>query len=138
MNIAFFLLPKSKVGYLYDDQSIRQGLEKMRHYGYAAIPVITHDGCYVGTISEGDFLWRLLRKDGSPQVDIDIRATESQSIRDLIKPEKNPPVYVTATIEELLTRSLDQNFIPVIDDTGVFIGIVTRRDIMKFFYEKMI
>ena len=60
MNIAYFLLPKNRVAYLYDDYTFRQGLEKMRHHGYTAIPVISRDGKYVGTVSEGDFLWRLL------------------------------------------------------------------------------
>lgn len=60
MNIAYFLLPKSRIAYLYDDFTIRQGLEKMRNRGYTAIPIITRDGRYVGTVSEGDFLWRLL------------------------------------------------------------------------------
>lgn len=64
MNIAYFLLPKNRVAYLYDDHTFRQGLEKMRHHSYTAIPVITRSGQYVGTVSEGDFLWRLL--DDSP------------------------------------------------------------------------
>ena len=63
MNIAYFLLPKHSVAYLYDDCTFRQGLEKMRHHGYTAIPVISRDGKYVGTVSEGDFLWQLLSKD---------------------------------------------------------------------------
>ena len=44
MNIAYFLLPKSRTAYLYDDYTVRQGLEKMRYHGYAAIPVISRDG----------------------------------------------------------------------------------------------
>ena len=62
MNIAYFLLPKNSVAYLYDDCTFRQGLEKMKYHGYTAIPVISRDGKYVGTVSEGDFLWRLLSK----------------------------------------------------------------------------
>ena len=38
MNIAYFLLPKHSVAYLYDDCTFRQGLEKMRHHGYTAMP----------------------------------------------------------------------------------------------------
>ena len=67
MNIAYFLIPKSSVAYLYDDFTFRQGLEKMRHHGYTAIPVITRDGQYVGTVSEGDFLWQLLSEEQSSQ-----------------------------------------------------------------------
>ena len=54
MNIAYFLLPKARVAHVYDDNTFRQGLEKMRHHGYTAIPVISRTGQYVGTVSEGD------------------------------------------------------------------------------------
>ena len=58
MNIAYFLLPKIHTAYLYDDCTFRQVLEKMLHHGYTAIPVINREGKYVGTVSEGDFLWQ--------------------------------------------------------------------------------
>ena len=66
-DIAYFLLPKSNVAYLYDDYTFRQGLEKMRYHGYTAIPVITRNGTYVGTVSEGDFLWQLLSDETKQQ-----------------------------------------------------------------------
>ena len=79
MNIAYFLLPKSRIAYLYDDFTFRQGLEKMRNRGYTAIPVITRDGRYVGTVSEGDFLWRLLDTD-----DPSMKKAEELRVRDII------------------------------------------------------
>ena len=42
-------------------------------------------------------------------------------------------VHINATMEELYHRSISQNFIPVVDDRGMFIGIVTRQDIIKYF-----
>ena len=56
MNVLFFLKPKLSVAYIYDTNTVRQGLEKMKHYGYTAIPVIDREGHYVGTVTEGDFL----------------------------------------------------------------------------------
>ena len=41
VNIAYFLHPKGQVAFLYDDYTFRQGLEKMKHHGYTAIPVIS-------------------------------------------------------------------------------------------------
>ena len=64
MNIAFFLTLKKDVAYLYDDYSIRQALEKMKHHGYQTIPVIDRQGKYVGTVSEGDFLCCQPRRNG--------------------------------------------------------------------------
>jgi CBS domain-containing protein len=34
-------------------------------------------------------------------------------------------------MEELLEQAMQQSFIPVVDDRGAFIGIVTRQTIMR-------
>ena len=126
MNIAYFLLPKSRVAYLYDDYTFRQGLEKMRHHGYTAIPVISRTGQYVGTVSEGDFLWCLLDQGSG-----DIQTQEKQPLRRVIRPGFNPAVRIDVALEELVERALRQSFIPVVDDRGAFVGIVTRQNIIK-------
>lgn len=46
-----FLQPKCKVAYIYNDDTIRQGLQKMNYYGYSAIPVLDENEHYVGTIT---------------------------------------------------------------------------------------
>ena len=125
MNIAFFLTPKSEVSFLYSDFTVRQGLEKMKHYGFTAVPVIDRDGKYISTVGEGDFLWYIL-KDG-------IETLEDTPLMSLVKKDKNPPAPITATAKDLVSRALDQNFIPVIDDDGTFIGIVRRRDLIRNF-----
>lgn len=132
MNIAYFLLPKGRVAYLYDDHSFRQGLEKMRHHGYTAIPVISRSGQYIGTVSEGDFLWRLLDGDGC----LTMRDLEKIQIRDILRGNEYPSVRITVTMDELLDSAMNQNFIPVVDDAGSFIGIVTRKDIIRYFAEQ--
>ena len=86
MNIAYFLLPKSRIAYLYDDFTFRQGLEKMRNRGYTAIPVITRDGRYVGTVSEGDFLWRLLDTDDPSMKKAEVGARRIQARCDTRNP----------------------------------------------------
>ena len=63
MNVAYFLLPKHQVVCCFEDNTFRQGLEKMKHHGYSAIPVLSRSGKYLGTVSEGDFLWKLLEGD---------------------------------------------------------------------------
>ena len=52
MNILFFLIPKSEVAYIFEDETLRQTLEKMEHRKYSCIPILTMDGKYLGTISE--------------------------------------------------------------------------------------
>lgn len=132
MNIFFLLKPKALVSYIYDDNTIRQGLEKLRAHKFTAIPVIKKDGTYVGTVSEGDFLWHIIdgnRYDG-------IKSEEEYLVSDLIKNDKNPPVKSNASMDELLIKVMRQNFVPVIDDRNMFIGIVTRTEVIKYYYEK--
>ena len=35
-----------------------------------------------------------------------------------------------------MTTAMNQNFVPVIDDKKVFIGIITRKDIIEFCYNQ--
>ena len=131
MNVAYFLTPRSEGGCIFADHTLRQGLEKLRRSGYTALPVVTRENKYVGTVSEGDFLWYLI-EDGQPKP-MPIRSLEHTTVRDVMQSDRNPPVRITADIQELIGRAMSQNFIPVVDDLGSFIGIVTRKDIIKHF-----
>ena len=125
MNVISLLTPKTNVAWLYEDWTIRQGLEKLRFHGYTAIPVLAKDGSYVGTVSEGDFLWCLLDQGSG-----DIQTQEKQPLRRVIRPGFNPAVRIDVALEELVERALRQSFIPVVDDRGGFVGIVTRQNII--------
>lgn len=131
MNVVMLLKHKDTVAYIYENSTMRQGLEKMRAHGYTALPVITEDGIYVGTVSEGDFLWHLIdtKSEG-------IKDQEKYRVKDIIRSDFNPAVKISIGMEELLDRAMRQNFIPVTDDRGTFIGIVTRQDIIRYFVEK--
>lgn len=128
MNVLFFLKPKSESAYLYDDSSVRQGLEKMKYYGYSALPLIDREGKYTGTIREGDFLWHMLDKS-----QMEYKELEHVNVGDLPRRSDLKAVHINARIDELFELALDQNFVPVIDDNDVFIGIVTRKDIMNYY-----
>ena len=43
----------------------------------------------------------------------------------------NPPVSVGVSLDDLLERAMRQSFIPVVDDRGAFVGIVTRQNIIR-------
>ena len=132
MNILFFLTPKSEVAYIYEDYTMRQALEKMEHHRYSAIPIINDEGKYVGTITEGDLLWTL-KNDFS----LDLKSVEDVPIMDIKRRMDNSPVSVNANIEDLISKSMNQNFVPVIDDQKTFIGIIKRRDILEYCYNKL-
>lgn len=126
MNVISLLTPKAKVAYLPEDCTIRQGLEKLRAHSFTALPVVARDGRYVGTVSEGDFLWFLVdRKDNS------LRAQEKLPLGTLMRQGFNPAVSIRVSMSELMDRAMHQSFVPVVDDRGAFMGIVTRQTIMR-------
>ncbi|MBP1533435.1 MAG: CBS domain-containing protein [Ruminococcus sp.] len=130
MNILKLLHPKACIEYLYDDCTARQTLEKMKNHGYSAVPVIDREGRFVKTISEGDFL-RFMVERGM----YDLREMETYSLKQIPAKVRMRPVSVSSTVEDLILLSMDQNFVPVIDDRGIFIGIVTRKDILAYCYK---
>ena len=132
MNIASFLQPKAEVTYLRDDMTIRQGLEKLKRSGYTAVPVIDSEDRYVGVISEGDFLWHILSRNDTLD-EITMKRLERGGIRNILQSGKVKAVCIDTDMEELLEQAKNQNFVPVVDDRNVFIGIITRRDIIKYF-----
>jgi CBS domain-containing protein len=128
-NIIFLITVKTSVALLYDHSTLRQALEKMKHHGFTALPVITEDGTYVGTVSEGDFLWHILDCG-----ECTIKSQEDYPISDILRGGWNPAVKIDVTMDELLLRVMDQNFVPVVDDRDKFIGIITRKSVIKYYH----
>ena len=126
-NILFFLTPKALCAFLYDDYTVRQALEKMEVAGYSALPILTRDGEYRGTLTEGDVLWAMKN-----MCDLNLRVAERVRIMDISRRKDNIPVPVSTTMHELVERARSQNFVPVVDDKNTFIGIVTRSSIIKY------
>ena len=126
MNVMYFLTPKASVDHITDEVSVRQGLEKLRFHGFSVLPVTDRDGRYVGIITEGDVLWSLYN-DGEP----DLKRLEKLNVRRIIRKDWKA-VNAAATIDEILSRAYNQNFVPVVDDRQMFIGIITRKAIIRY------
>lgn len=131
MNILFFLTPKENVAHIDDNDTLRQAIEKMEHRGYSAIPILTQDGKYIGTVTEGDLLW-YLKNQNFPG----LREMEELSIMDVERRRDNEAVNISISMEGLVDKIANQNFVPVVDDNNVFIGIITRKDIILYLTNK--
>lgn len=131
MNILSFLTPKSAVTYIKESFSLRQTMEKMENCSYTALPVLDDDERYIGTLTEGDVLW-YLKKNGFPSIyeaeKIPLSAVERRTVVNAVN--------ANTRVEELLDASVSQNFVPVTDDRGMFIGLVTRQRLIRYFIGK--
>lgn len=127
MNLLFFLTPKSEVLYVDSHDTVRQVMERMEYHTYQAIPMIDSYGHYVGTITEGDILWWI--KDDLP---FDMKKAETEYIGNIPRKRENLPVSIQSDMEDLMSKAVNQNFVPVVDDKDIFIGIITRKDIIQY------
>ncbi|MBE6632095.1 MAG: CBS domain-containing protein [Ruminococcaceae bacterium] len=132
MSILKFLNPKVNVTYLYDYNTVRRGIDTIRKSGFTALPVITKDGEYAGTVSEGDMLRCILDGDASDAYG------ESKRISDILRKGFNPALHANEDMLHMVSQLTDQNFVPVVDDKETFVGIITRKDVMKYFFENYI
>ena len=85
-----------------------------------------------GPLPEGDMLWAVKNLCG-----MDLRQTENHRIMEIAHRRDNVPVSVTTSMQDLINRASEQNFVPVIDDKNTFIGLVTRRAIMRYCQQTM-
>lgn len=132
MNIAFFLLPKKEVVCLTLQSTLRQTLERMEFHRYTAVPILTTEGKYVGTVTEGDLLWFLKNKEG-----IHLDNAHQYSLAQVPLRIQNKTVSINSNMEDLIRLSKQQNFVPVVDDMDKFIGIVRRSDIIEYCAEQL-
>ena len=131
MNILLFLTPKKEVSFLYDDYSIRQAIEKMEYHRYSAIPIIDRSGKYIGTLTEGDVLWYLKNSRN-----LNLENAEKDKMTSIPRYHDNKAVNASCDLQDIFKTALDQNFIPVVDDNNIFIGIITRKNIFNYLTTK--
>ena len=129
MNVLFFLTPKSQIKYVDSSMSIRQVLEVIEHYRFTTIPLLSKDGKYIGTITEGDLLFYV--KDHPFK---NISEFNNVNILEIKRHRDYLPINSNHDMVDLIVTAVNENFVPVLDDLGYFIGIVTRKSIINYLY----
>ncbi len=133
MNILFFLKPKAELDLVYEDDTIGMAMERIERHQFSSIPMINEKtGRYLGTLSEGDLLRTLRQKEGPS-----LRSCENRSVMTVRRKRDYRSVRADSDMEELFRYVTEQNFVPVVDDTGVLIGIVLRSTILDFLFHQM-
>lgn len=129
MNAFRLMLSKEKVQYLYSNHNLADALELFIKGSFSAVPVVREDGTYLGTVCDKDFLCCCERGTTGQG------SMEQLEVKDIIRKDWNPAINVYTDVDEVLLMSMNQNFLPVVDDDNMFIGIITRRAIISFLSE---
>ena len=106
---------------------LRKLWKKLNRRGFSAIPILDREGHYVGTLSEGDLLWFIQSKGFADFED---------AVGEVPRHRDNEPLDIKANNEILLSKAIDENFVPIIDDQKIFTGIVTRKELLNYFFER--
>ena len=85
----------------------------------------------MGTLTEGDILWGLKKYHG-----LDLEAAEDVPISAFPHKRDYKAVTVTTSMDQLIEAAMNQNFVPVVDDRNVFIGMVRRTVLLRELYDK--
>lgn len=131
MNILSLLTPKEETFYVNTTATLRQVLEKFDYYKFTVIPLLDTEGRYLKTISEGDILRFIKNHCG-----FDIQMAENTLVEHIEVYRPYEALDINCSLKEIIMLSMRQNFVPLIDDRGVFIGMIKRKDIISYFYKK--
>ena len=130
-NILDILTPKSQTQFLGEKTTIRQALEKFDYHKFTVIPLLSNDGEYITSISEGDILRYIKNKSN-----FDIVKANSKRVLTIDHYRPYKPIKIDASFDDVYEMILSQNFIPVIDDRNKFIGIIKRKDVLLCLKQK--
>ena len=129
-SIISLLTPKKGTDYLFSGTSLRNALEKFKIHKFSAVPIIGEDGAYIRTISEGDLLRYITNL---PNFNISL--AEKICIDEVESYRPYQALNIESSIIEVFSLSLQQNFIPLVDDRGLYIGIIKRKEILEYLFE---
>ena len=132
-DIFQFLTIKKKTHYIDADSTIRQALEKFDYHKFSVVSMLDKNGVFVSTVSEGDIL-RYIKNNAR----FDISRAENVLVKDIEKYRPYKAVLLSAPMDEVLNVIMDQNFVPVTDDRGVYSGIIKRKTVIEYLYKNAV
>jgi CBS-domain-containing membrane protein len=120
--------------------SFKEMVVKMRKSQVSALPVIDGEGRVIGVVSEADMLNKQADLDTGPEtLSSLLRFTEREKAAGVTAAElmTTPPVTIGpgAPVAEAARLMRDRRVkrLPVINDTGLLIGIISRADVLCVF-----
>ena len=119
-----FLTPARNLAVLIDTHNVDHAILVLSQISYTRVPVVTDQMKYVGTISLTDILSYQMKQDYSDEV------FSSMDIVHMTKTD-GESLGKDYTVTEVLHKLVEESFLPVVSEDGVFEGIITRKSILK-------
>lgn len=123
-HLGTYLSPAKDLAIFIDSHNAEHVMLVMSSTGFSRVPVISKEGHYQGTIAISDILRYQgeygLTSEQIAQVDIGLMVNK-----------RIPTVSDMADLTEIMHKLVDTSFLPVLDQQGVLLGIITRKAILK-------
>ncbi|HJG05974.1 cyclic-di-AMP-binding protein CbpB [Ligilactobacillus agilis] len=120
-----YLIPAEIVANVSETNNLNHALLVLTKVKYAKIPVLDKEQRVTGLLSLAMITETMLGLNG-----IDPSRLNRMTVKEIMQTDF-PKIQAPYDVEEILHLLVDQPFLTVVDQAGVFLGIITRREIMK-------
>ena len=118
-----FLTPADKLAVIIDSHNMDHAKLLLSHMSYSRVPVVTEDNRFVGTIGLNEII--------QDQAEHELTDEELQQDISLIAKRDVATVKENYELADVLRKLIDESFLPVLGEGDVFLGIITRKSILK-------
>ncbi|WP_270262662.1 cyclic-di-AMP-binding protein CbpB [Lactobacillus panisapium] len=123
-----FIIPATRIAFVEDDNPLYHAFLILTKVKYSKIPVLDRKSRVVGLLSLAMITDKMMTTDS-----ITLEPLNQLKVRDVMQTKFDKINFAQTTLETQLHLLVDNAFLPVIDDYGVFQGLLTRREWIKAF-----
>lgn len=123
-----FIIPATRIAFVEDDNPLYHAFLILTRVKYSKIPVLDSKSRVVGLLSLAMITDKMLETDA-----ISIEPLSELKVSDVMQTDFDKINFAQTTLETQLHLLVDNAFLPVVDDYGVFQGLLTRREWIKAF-----
>ncbi|KHD45777.1 cyclic-di-AMP-binding protein CbpB [Streptococcus hongkongensis] len=123
-HLDSYLIPADDLAIFIDTHNSDHVMLLLVSNGFSRVPVLTKDRIYKGTISISDIM-NYQRKNQLTDWEMN-----QMDIGEMVN-TKIEPISVTARLATIMHQLVEFPFLPVVDKKGKFVGIITRKSILK-------
>ena len=123
-----FIIPASRIAFVEDDNPLYHAFMILTRVKYSKIPVLDNKNRVVGLLSLAMITDKMMVTDK-----ITLDPLTELKVKDVMQTNFDKINFAQTTLETQLHLLVDNAFLPVVDDYGVFQGLLTRREWIKAF-----
>ncbi|GFG42431.1 UNVERIFIED_CONTAM: CBS domain-containing protein [Streptococcus canis] len=123
-HLDSYLIPAEDLAIFINTHNADHVMLLLVSNGFSRVPVITREKKYVGTISISDIMTYQAKRQ---LTDWEMRQTD---IGEMVN-TKIETISINASLTEIMHKLVDYPFLPVVDQSDRFVGIITRKSILK-------